>query len=225
MIKPPATESELLRYADKIVGKTLKSLAASSNVSIPNGQKSAKGWIGELIEKNLGATAGPRPEPDFPALGIELKTLPLNRQHKPKESTFVCSVSLGGQENAWETSLVKRKLSRVLWIPVEADPSIPFPQRRIGNALLWSPSTADFKIIQSDWEELMDMINMGEISKITASIGKYLQIRPKGANAKSLRSGIDEDGILTPTLPRGFYLRTLFTRKILAEFENTPRSV
>ena len=46
-------------------------------------------------------------------------------------------------------------------------------------------------------------------------MGRYLQIRPKGANAKSLTTTLDEEGNTIQTLPRGFYLRPEFTQQII----------
>ena len=184
---------------------------------VPDKLLRAKGWVGELIEISLGATAGSLPEPDFQNIGVELKTLPLNRNQQPKESTYVCTVSLTENEGKnWGTSLVKKKLSRVLWVPIEADPAIPLAERRVGSAILWSPTAKQEGILRNDWEELMDMIVMGKLDQLTAQHGQYLQIRPKAANAKALRSGIDEQGDKIMTLPRGFYLRTFFTRQIIS---------
>ena len=54
------------------------------------------------------------PEPDFQHIGVELKTLPVDQNFRPKESTYVCTVPLIRNAGAiWETSTVKLKLSRV----------------------------------------------------------------------------------------------------------------
>ena len=42
-----------------------------------------------LLETALGATAGSKAEQDFSHLGIELKTLPINAEGFPLETTFV----------------------------------------------------------------------------------------------------------------------------------------
>jgi DNA mismatch repair protein MutH len=42
--------------------------------------KRDKGWIGILLELWLGASAGSKPEQDFAALGVELKTIPIDSQ-------------------------------------------------------------------------------------------------------------------------------------------------
>ncbi len=208
-IHPPNSEHELLERSAAMAGKTLQQIASQLNYATPAKLTGNKGWAGEIIEHYLGASAGTLPEPDFRNIGVELKTLPIGLNGKPKESTFVCTVSLlPGDSSRWEDSLVRRKLSRVLWVPIEAGSNIPLAQRRIGTAILWSPDQAQEKILRRDWEELMNMVMMGQLDKITARYGKYLQIRPKAQNAKSLRSGINADGDIVKTLPRGFYLRT-----------------
>ena len=215
-IDPPASEAELLDKAKAISGKTLQQIATIHKLSVPLHLRNAKGWIGELIEISLGASATSLPEPDFQYIGVELKTIPVNHYGKPKESTYVCTASLTPDtDTTWETSLVKRKLSRVLWVPIEADPDIPLPARRVGTAIPWSPDRHQENVLRQDWEEFMDMIMMGELEQITARHGQYLQIRPKAANAKALRKGFDMDGNKILTMPRGFYLRASFTSLIL----------
>ena len=217
-LTPPKSEQELLARAQAIAGWSLGALAEKFFLKVPNRQLYAKGWIGELLELQLVATAGSRPEPDFPHLGVELKTLPINQSGKPRESTFVCSINLNNSLNkTWETSTVWRKLRRVLWVPIEADPAIPLAERRICPPLLWSPTTEQAMTLQADWQELTDMICFGQLAQITAKLGHYLQIRPKAAHAKSLCWGSNEKGEPILTLPRGFYLRASFTQQILQQ--------
>lgn len=215
MTTEPLTEQELLNNANNLAGKTLQQIAQEQGLKVPNNQNHNKGWVGQLLELSLGATAKSLPEPDFQHIGVELKTLPLSHQHIPKESTYVCSINLAQPESNWHRSWVKRKLSRVLWLPIEANKNIPLATRRIGSAILWSPNQQQEQILQQDWQELMDMVAMGKLEQITAYQGQYLQIRPKAANKKSLRIGISNEGDNILTLPRGFYLRPSLTRQIL----------
>ncbi len=215
MVTPPLSEKILLESASEIAGKTLQQIANQQGLATPDDQLHHKGWVGQLLELSLGATASSRPEPDFQHIGIELKTLPLNRSGSPKESTFVCAINLSKIESHWEESLVRHKLSRVLWIPIEADPEIPLAARRIGSAILWSPDEKQESSLKRDWQELMEMIAMGELEQITAHQGQYLQVRPKAANARTLTKGIDSEGEEILTLPRGFYLRATLTNQIL----------
>lgn len=215
----PNNEIELLDRASQIAGYSLKAIANSLNMSTPENLNRHKGWIGNLLEYYLGAKAGSKPEQDFSELGIELKTLPINQQGLPLETTFVSVAPLiNNQGITWETSHVRYKLSKVLWIPVEGDRSIPIAERRIGVPILWQPSLEQEQQLKEDWQELMDMIVLGKVEYITAKIGQYLQIRPKAANGKALTQAYNESGDLIYTRPRGFYLRKNFTTQILTDF-------
>lgn len=216
-VSPPKSEIELLKNAERITGKTLGQLAGLVGVTAPDNQKRAKGWSGEIVETLLGASASSLPEPDFQLIGVELKTIPINHKGRPKESTYVTTVPLTNLGKlSWENSNVKLKLSRVLWVPIESDPSIPLAKRRVGDAILWSPSEQQENDLRTDWEELMDMIRLGELDRINSRLGKVLQIRPKAANARSLVQSINESGEPGWSLPRGFYLRSSFTHSILS---------
>ena len=224
-VTPPQTTTELEARARALAGVSVGELAQHAGVKLPTEPCQAKGWLGQLIESRLGATAGPRAEPDFQAIGVELKTLPLNRHGRPRESTYVCTVPLTSTgDHVWETSWVRRKLSKVLWIPVEADPGIALARRRIGFPLLWSPTPEQAEMLRRDWEELMDMVCLGRLEEITARHGVCLQIRPKAANSRALRIATGAGGEQTLSLPRGFYLRSSFTAQILEDAYLLPGS-
>lgn len=212
----PQTERELMETAGRLAGRTLGQIAGEQGMEVPSDQKHAKGWIGKLMELSLGATAATQPVPDFEYIGVELKTLPINHNGKPRESTYICTVPLtvvSGLE--WRRSTVKKKLDRVLWVPVEADPTLAVPSRRIGNPFLWSPDQEQREALRADWEEFMERIVLGELKLINARHGKVLQIRPKAAHAGSRIRTPTTSGEMGLTLPRGFYLRTGFTWEIL----------
>ncbi len=216
MAAAPASEKELLERATSLTGKSLQQLAIKHDLPVPGSLIHAKGWLGNLLELELGASAGVRPEPDFMQLGIELKTLPLNRHGMPKESTYVCVAQLErGLLGEWEQSLVKRKLAHVLWIPYEADNDIAIGARHIGNPISWKPDSQQEQQLREDWQEITDMICMGNIAEVTSSMGRYLQIRPKAANAAAQTIDHNQAEAHSVTLPRGFYLRSSFTRQIL----------
>ena len=197
-------------------GLSLAQLATRLHLSIPENPLQRKGWTGQAIELALGTNAGNKSAPDFSELGVELKTLPINQLGKPSESTFVTTIPLLTiHKQTWETSQCFVKLRRVLWLPIEDCPLIPFSHRRIGHGILWSPTSHEEAVLASDWSELSLMIGTGMLAEIDASMGQYLQVRPKAANAKSLCYGFDEAGTKVLTLPRGFYLRSRFTAMIL----------
>ncbi|MDX2055788.1 MAG: DNA mismatch repair endonuclease MutH [Polyangiaceae bacterium] len=221
---PPQSEAELLARAARLVGLSLGELAAKHAITPPDDLKRAKGFVGQLLEKALGTTASTRAAPDFEELGVELKSLPVDRRGHPVESTFVCTISLREVgESEWEKSKAWAKLRRVLWVPVEGERAIAPSQRRIGTPLIWSPSAEQEAQLRADWDHLGTLIFAGRVDDITAHLGTYLQVRPKAKNALARRSYWDEEGAVTSTLPRGFYLRASFTAGILKDNFVLPR--
>ena len=215
-VTPPRDEAELLARARHWAGATVGELARTLEQDVPRDLRRHKGWLGELLESALGATASSRPLPDFTELGIELKTIPIGADGRPRESTHVCSVALGnliGQR--WQDSTVRLKLARVLWVPVETRDELPLAARRIGLPRLWSPDTAQESVLRADWEEHMELLSTGRFEELDARLGLYLQIRPKAANSRALTAAGDSGGAPAATLPRGFYLRPTFTHAIL----------
>lgn len=213
--EPPKDDCELQARCVAIEGLSFGQLARLTEWMIPEQPDKRKGWAGRAIEIALGTNAGSQSLPDFVHLGIELKTIPFKSNGKPAESTFVTSIPLLTiHQQQWRNSQCYQKLKRVLWIPVEGDITIDFRERRIGRALLWSPSATQENILQRDWLELSTMIGTGQLEHIDASQGEYLQVRPKAANARSLCYGFNQQGDKILTLPRGFYLRSRFTETL-----------
>ena len=220
---PPNSAEELLERARAFAGLTLGDVARSAGMEVPPDLRRAKGWVGALFERCLGATAKSRAVPDFEQLGIELKTLPVRLDGQPLETTFVCTIPLLDMARLeWEQSGVFQKLRRVLWMPVEGTRSTPVAQRRVGTPLLWSPSPEEDADLRFDWEELGGMIGRGRVEDLTGHLGRYLQVRPKARDSYARRRALGADGAAITANPRGFYLRTTFTARILKRFFALP---
>ncbi|OKQ03458.1 DNA mismatch repair endonuclease MutH [Haemophilus influenzae] len=218
----PQTLEQLLAQAQSIAGLTFGELADELHIPVPPDLKRDKGWVGMLLECALGATAGSKAEQDFSHLGVELKTLPINAEGYPLETTFVSLAPLVQNSGVkWENSHVRHKLSCVLWMPIEGSRHIPLRERHIGAPILWKPTAEQERQLKQDWEELMDLIVLGKLEQITARIGEVMQLRPKGANSRSVTKGIGKNGEIIDTLPLGFYLRKEFTAQILNAFLET----
>ena len=215
----PQTLEQLLSQAQSSAGLTFGELADELHIPVPPDLKRDKGWVGILLERALGATAGSKAEQDFSHLGVELKTLPINAEGYPLETTCVSRAPLVQNSGVkWENSHVCHKLSCVLWMPIEGSRHIPLRERHIGAPILWKPTTEQERQLKQDWEELMDLIVLGKLDQITARIGEVMQLRPKGANSRAVTKGIGKNGEIIETLPLGFYLRKEFTAGILKAF-------
>ena len=216
-MRTPANETELLERARDIAGFTLAELASTLRLPLPRESRRAKGWAGQLVESALGAPSAGAPGPDFPGLGIELKTIPVTPDGKPREATWICIAPMEEVTGlAWEDSPVRAKLARVLWVPTVDEAGGDFRLRRIGAPFLWSPSPGEEALIRADWEELMEDIALGRIDTITGQRGTALQLRPKAANSREQEWTTNEDGERVLANPRGFYLRASFTAALLA---------
>lgn len=215
-MRAPADEAELLRRARAIGGRTFVELACELEVPLPPDPRRAKGFVGQLVERALGA-GGSLPEPDFAELGIELKTLPVDRRGRVRESTFVCTAPIRrAAESEWACSPVRAKLARVLFVVVEADPRIARGARRVGASFLWSPDAETEALLRADYEELIGGLGAGELEDVDARRGRALQLRPKGRDASVHTLACDADGAPVLARPRGFYLRARFTQALLS---------
>jgi DNA mismatch repair protein MutH len=206
---PPASVETLLESAHSLTGRTIGELATALDARLPASTTQGKGFVGTLAEAALGATAGSKSEPDFQALGVELKTIPLDAAGVPRESTFVCSVPLATiAEVEFDDSPLWHKLRRVLFLPVEADG--PLAERRFGVSFLFEPTIEERRALRADWDLLAGLLATGDVESIDATRGDVMQIRPKGRNAADRTwAALGDDGIRA-TPPMGFYLRARF---------------
>ena len=217
------SEAQLLERAQALAGRQLGSIAAEHGLSPPHTLRRAKGWVGQLLELALGAEAGSRAEPDFPALGVELKSLPIDRWGKPRESTFVTTVELDHIiDTDWEQSRVFKKLMRVLWVPVLAEPTVTVPERVVGSPVLWSPDEEQRAGLRADWEEIAERFRR-DLEGPSARVGQWLQVRPKAASSRVRRVVHEADGERVVVAPRGFYLRSAFTAQLISEHLVLPQ--
>lgn len=218
-LSPPHDLNQLLSRAAMLPGLTLHELALQLEWRLPADLRREKGFVGTLLEAALGASAGSKAEPDFPHLGVELKTLPIDHNGKPLESTYVCLAPTRTDPSlTWENCWVRRKLQRVLWVPILAERSIPLSERIICTPFLWSPSAEEDTLLKQDWLELIELISLGQHDDIKGAHGQVLQLRPKGADRHARVEAFDATGMPTKVLPRGFYLKSHFTHTLLQRY-------
>ena len=220
---PPIDERELIARAEALAGRTIGAIAADLGVAIDDRGVRTKGKGGEILERALGATGGSSKVHDFPGLGVELKSIPVDERGRPHESTYVCTLPMEDAERAeWETSWVRAKLARVMWVPLVAPHDAPHAARRVGRALLWSPTDEQDRALRADFEDALGAIALGHVEALTARTGRILQVRPKAKDGAARTIAWGRDGERIPTVPRGFYLRASFTAAILVDPRALP---
>jgi DNA mismatch repair protein MutH len=214
-IDKPQSVTILNERAESLSGNTLGQIAHNLNVNLPNNLNFNKGLIGQLIEHVLGASAGNLPIPDFPQLGIELKTIPISPNNKVLETTYVCTAPIPPKDFHFDHSTVFKKLKNVLWIPYVVYKNEPISSYQFKSPIFWSPTEKQYQILRTDWEELTEMLSLGQFSYISSHIGTSLQLRPKAANSKQMIQVLDEHDNKIKIVPKGFYLRKTFTSNII----------
>ena len=211
----------LMAHARALVGVELADLADQMGLPVPPiaaGPERTKGWSGQIIERELGVETNGAAGPDFARLGIELKTVPVDGDLKPRESTAVCQIDpivIAGE--SWETSTVREKLARVLFVALEVPPEArSVGERRVSAVRLWSPSPDQERMLRADFDLFVrEYFRRGRGDTITGHLGAALQVRPKGKNAADQRDGFDEFGAPKRVGKSGFYLRPAFVASIL----------
>lgn len=205
--------AELKRRASALAGRSVSTLQPATSAHQPLTGLNGKGKVGQLVERALGASAGSLSIPDFPELGVELKTVPVDAQGRPRESTFVCTLSLTNADTLeWADSPVRAKLAHVLWVPIIVEGEL-----RIGTPFFWRPTAEQEDVLRTDFEEIVGMIAIGKVEDLTAHVGRWLQARPKAAHSRVRTRAYGGDGEPLSILPRGFYLRARFTGELLRE--------
>ena len=212
----------LLSHARALVGVELAEIAEQLGLPVPVGTVRTKGWSGQILEQELCAVVGGARGPDFAALGVELKTVPVDRvglaDLTPRESTAVCLIDpIAIAADSWDTSYVREKLRHVLFVALEVPPhDDSVGARRVAAVCLWSPDAAEERVLRADFELFVrGYFRRGRTEEITGHLGQAMQVRPKGRNARDLRAGYDPQGNPTRVGKCGFYLRPAFVGEIL----------
>jgi DNA mismatch repair protein MutH len=211
----------VLAHARALIGVELGELADQLGLPVPAGvagPRRSKGWAGQIIERELGVETTGGSGPDFAGLGLELKTVPIDADGKPRESTAICQIDpvvIAGE--SWETSAVRGKLARVLFVALEVPPGArSVAERRVSSVRLWSPSRDQDDQLRADFDLFVrEYFRRGRADAITGHMGRVLQVRPKGRNAADRRAGYDESGRPISVGKCGFYLRPAFVETLL----------
>lgn len=208
-------QETLLLAARALAGWTVDGLAMHVGYTERDAKKDAKGKVGRVIERALGAS---RNTPlDFPSIGVEMKTLPVSAGcvFSVKESTFVTHLNAEElMQHPWENSSIRFKLQRVLFVPVLGVTAL-HKELTIGHAFYFSASWHE-SLLQNDYEHIREQFAMHGLNGLSGHLGHALQVRPKGRNAQDKTWTNSEEGAQL-SMKRGYYLRASFTQRLLQE--------
>jgi DNA mismatch repair protein MutH len=219
----PRSVDDLLGRARALAGTSVGEVLRQLGFEASADPVRTKGSAGETLERALGASGGSSKVHDFPKLGVELKTIPVTAEGTPLESTYVCTLSLADAESQeWETSWVRAKLARVLFVPLIGPHGLAWQERKIGTPRLWSPTDEQADVLRGDFDDVVGLIGVGRIEELTAHRGRWLQVRPKARDGSVRTIAFGAEGEAIATVPRGFYLRARFTGALLVDPAAAP---
>ena len=159
---------------------TLAQLAATAGIPY-RGISDVTSLTGQLIEWQLGASAGSRPEQDFPDPVSSSRRSPSILEGRPPETTLsaapLIGVSGAGRRRTCATSC--RGCSGSWW--KAAATSCRRPSRR--HAAAMEPEEEE-GLLRQDWGRADGHDSAGEVEQISARHGQVLQLCPKAANSR-----------------------------------------
>ena len=208
------TQNDVLKRAQEIIGIPLREIDASGRLA------TGKGAIGTVIEESwFGYSPNPKPEPDFPEAGVELKVTPYihGKDGLRAKERLVCNIInyMEEYDRTFKTSSFWHKCNTMLLMSYEHRENVPKGDFRIDKAVLFSFPEEDLRIIEHDWETIMQKVRNGRAHEITEGDTLYLSACTKGANASSVRKQPFSD-ILAKQ--RAYSLKSTYMTQILRKY-------
>lgn len=199
-----------LHHIHAQVGRSIGDIASEQGFVFKNN----KGDVGHLVEQLLGVKSSSFKGPDLPQYGLEIKTLPVDRQGRVLENTFVSRITLPFTETNFTLSEFWYKAQKILFVPIIGNKNSESTDRILAQPFIWQACAKEFEVISQDWIDLSSYLRLGAWAKINSKIGDILHIRPKAAHAQDLCS-FEALGQQHQILPLGFYLRKSFTQSLI----------
>ena len=193
-------------YAKKLIGKTFADVCRedditkstvvreASNYEVKHANKKRKGGLGELIEERFfHYQTNNDARPDFDKAGVELKVTPYKQN---KNGTLVAKERLiltmidyfSVVDETFENSHMWKKTRLILLVYYLYRQEIKSRlDYRIDYVKLFSPPKQDIKIIEHDFEIIVEKIRNGKAHELSEGDTLYLGAASKAATSKERR--------------------------------------
>lgn len=188
-------------YGEKLIGKTFLDVLdvpdieknLKQDIVTKTNNPNYKGGMGHLIEKfHFEYEINNDQEPDFPKAGVELKVTPYEigkkGGYKAGERLVITMISYQDavEENFYASHAFK-KLRLTLFVHYLRDRSLSRMEYSIDFVTLFTPPEEDLKIIQQDYEKIINKVKEGKAHELSEGATMYLGACTKGSTAaKSL---------------------------------------
>ena len=180
------TKEDVLRRAHEIIGIPLKDIDRSGRLA------TGKGAVGTVVAESwFGSAPNVETEPDFPEAGVALKVTPYIKRKGvvTAKERLVCNIInyMEEYDRTFQTSSFWHKCQTMLLMSYEHLYDKPKGEYRIDTAILFEFTEEDLKIIEHDWETIMQKVRSGRAHEISEGDTLYLAACTKGASSASVR--------------------------------------
>ena len=221
-------------YGKRLIGKTFsdvckeddmtKSMVVreTSDYEVKHEDKKRKGGLGELIEERyFHYRSNNDAKPDFDKAGVELKVTPYkinkNGTIVAKERlilTMIDYFSVVNEEFVKSHMWQKSRLILLVYYLYRQEIQNRLDYR-IGYVKLFTPSEQDIKIIQHDFEIIVEKIRAGKAHELSEGDTLYLGAAPKAATSKDRREQPFSEELAKP---RAFAFKNSYMTYVLNNY-------
>ncbi len=206
----PSNRESILEYAYLLEGHTLRESCDTDGYS---SEKGNKGGLGQAVEYcYFKYEPNSSQEPDFPEVGLELKTTPIKRNKNKsiaaKERLVLTMINyFDVVDETWETSVCYKKMEDILLISYLYEQEKEIYDYEIEFVGIQSFSSEDLSVIEKDWKIIVDKVRRGEAHNLSSADTHYLEACPKSSNSSVRRNQPFSD---IPAKPRAFALKSSY---------------
>lgn len=194
------------KYAQRLIGKTFANICDEDDMKLisiikekpsyneDHENKKRKGGLGEIIEERFfHYPCNNDSRPDFPEAGVELKVTPYkinkNGSLSAKERLIITMIDYFKViDEEFENSHLWCKAKLILLVYYLYQQEIESRlEYKIGYAKLFTPPDKDKRIIQHDYEFIINKIKEGKAQELSEGDTYYLGAAPKASTSKDRR--------------------------------------
>jgi len=215
----------ILDYAEQLKGKTLNE---ACKVDLTNKFYNGKGGFGQTLEKFYFLyNPNSDTEPDFPSVGLELKTSPLkvlkNNEYRAKERLVLNIINYIEvvKENFERSSFWKKNahLLLIFYFHEKNKTPLDYIIKLVSN---WQYPPKDLLIIKQDWETINKKIQAGKAHELSEGDTFYLGACTKGSKGGNLRL---QPNNKTLAKQRAYSLKSSYLNHIIATISKEEKEV
>ena len=221
-----ADSGSIIDFAKQLKNQTLRE---ACSIDIEKHGYKGKGNFGQILEKfYFDYEPNSNAEPDFKAVGIELKSSPLKKLKKgdfrSKEKLVLNIINyLEVHKEDFETSSFWKKNAHLLLVFYLHDKDLDLLDYIIKLVDDWQYPDNDLAIIKQDWELIKLKIKQGKAHELSEGDTFYLGACTKGATAlKSLR---DQPFNTEKAKQRAYSLKQGYVNHIIANIAQDDSAV